>query len=59
MGLSTSELLRRGLRWLGKHGARARGPRIVGLRKFPSPVTDLGSKKRRTRVFERLLAERG
>jgi hypothetical protein len=50
-GLSDSELLRRGLRRLAEQAPRARRHRIVGVGKFASAVSDLGSNKRRLREF--------
>jgi Ribbon-helix-helix protein, copG family len=52
-GLSDSELLRRGLHRLAENGPRARRHRIVGVGKFASKVTDLGSSKRHLRGFGR------
>jgi len=52
-GLSDSELLRRGLHRLAENGPRARRHRIVGVGKFASKVTDLGSNKRHLRGFGR------
>ena len=52
-GLSDSELLRRGVRRLEEERSTSRRPRIVGLGKFASPVTDLGSSKRHLRGFGR------
>jgi len=52
-GLSDSELLRRGLHRLAENRPRARRHRIVGVGKFASKVTDLGSNKRHLRGFGR------
>jgi ribbon-helix-helix CopG family protein len=52
-GLSDSELLRRGLHRLAENSPRARRHRIVGVGKFASKVTDLGSSKRHLRGFGR------
>jgi hypothetical protein len=52
-GLSDSELLRRGLRQLAEGGRAARRPRIVGVGKFASTVSDLASNKQRLQGFGR------
>jgi hypothetical protein len=52
-GLTDSELLRRGLHRLAEREPRARRHRIVGVGKFASKATDLGSNKRRLQGFGR------
>jgi len=52
MGLSDSELLRRGLRGLVERVPGGR-PRIAGVGKFASRTSDLGSNKRHLKGFGR------
>jgi hypothetical protein len=51
--LSDSELVRQGLRALGERQPPRRARMIVGLGRFRSPVSDLGSNKSHLRGFGR------
>jgi len=51
-GVGKSELVRRGLKLLAS-ASEERPKRIVGLGRFASGRTDLGSNKRRLRAFGR------
>jgi hypothetical protein len=51
MGLSDSELLRRGLSALQAVSGRSGRPRLIGLARFASGQPDLGSNKRHLAGF--------